>query len=192
MLGIFSWHTLVPLVPPEDHLNTTVNLSIVPDHAHDPLYPQCTPVPVGASTRITCHVTKVKGISWTWQRVHCTKLFQQSTDLSTTETCLDVVELEIHTMDVQMMHLQQNWWWHHVNKNQSPFFNLCHEAKGGPTHYCQGLSRKEVASDRIKILMILAGLKKKHFPTAQSGVRVPSFICIFVDVQFWSTERVVL
>lgn len=48
-------------------------------------------------------------------------------------------------------------------RTKVPFFNLCHEAKGGPTHYCQGLSRKEVDSDCIKILMILAGLKKKTF-----------------------------
>ncbi len=32
--GIFSWHTLGPLVPIEHHLNTTVYLSIVADHVH--------------------------------------------------------------------------------------------------------------------------------------------------------------
>ncbi len=34
MWGIFSWHTLVPLVPIEHCLNTTVYLSIVGDHVH--------------------------------------------------------------------------------------------------------------------------------------------------------------
>ncbi len=32
--GIFSWHTLGPLVPIEHCLNTTVYLSIVADHVH--------------------------------------------------------------------------------------------------------------------------------------------------------------
>ncbi len=32
--GIFSWHTLGPLVPIEHHLNTTAYLSIVADHVH--------------------------------------------------------------------------------------------------------------------------------------------------------------
>jgi len=32
--GIFSWHTLGPLVPTEHRLNTTAYLSIVADHAH--------------------------------------------------------------------------------------------------------------------------------------------------------------
>ncbi len=32
--GIFSWHTLGPLVPIEHRLNTTVYLSIVADHVH--------------------------------------------------------------------------------------------------------------------------------------------------------------
>ncbi len=32
--GIFSWHTLGPLVPIEHRLNTTVYLSIVADYVH--------------------------------------------------------------------------------------------------------------------------------------------------------------
>ncbi len=32
--GIFSWHTLGPLVPIERRLNATANLSIVTDHVH--------------------------------------------------------------------------------------------------------------------------------------------------------------
>ncbi len=34
MWGIFSWHTLGPLVPTEHRLNTTAYLSIVADHVH--------------------------------------------------------------------------------------------------------------------------------------------------------------
>jgi len=32
--GIFSWHTLGPLVPIEHNLNATAYLSIVADHVH--------------------------------------------------------------------------------------------------------------------------------------------------------------
>ncbi len=32
--GIFSWHTLGPLVPVEHRLNATAYLSIVADHVH--------------------------------------------------------------------------------------------------------------------------------------------------------------
>ncbi len=32
--GIFSWHTLVPLVPIEHRLNITAYLSIIADHVH--------------------------------------------------------------------------------------------------------------------------------------------------------------
>ncbi len=32
--GIFSWHTLGPLVPIEHRLNATAYLSIVADHVH--------------------------------------------------------------------------------------------------------------------------------------------------------------
>ncbi len=40
--GIFSWHTLSPLVPIEHHLNATAYLSNVADHVHPfmtPVYP---------------------------------------------------------------------------------------------------------------------------------------------------------
>ncbi len=32
--GIFSWHTLGPLVPTEHRLNATAYLSVVADHVH--------------------------------------------------------------------------------------------------------------------------------------------------------------
>ncbi len=34
MWGVFSWHTLGPLVPIEHRLNATAYLSIVADHVH--------------------------------------------------------------------------------------------------------------------------------------------------------------
>ncbi len=56
--GIFSWHTLGPLVPIERCLNATVYLSIVADHVH-PLWLQCT-IFWCTSSRIMHHVTKLK------------------------------------------------------------------------------------------------------------------------------------
>ncbi len=57
--GIFSWHTLGPLVPIEHRLNTTANLSIVADHVH-PFRLQCTHLLMATSSRIMHHVTKLK------------------------------------------------------------------------------------------------------------------------------------
>ncbi len=56
--GIFSWHTLGPLVPIEHRLNTTVYLSIVADHVH-PFMTTCTHL-LMTSSRIMHHVTKLK------------------------------------------------------------------------------------------------------------------------------------
>ncbi len=56
--GIFSWHTLGPLVPIEHRLNTTVYLSIVSDYVHPfmtTVYPSS-----DTSSRIMHHVTKLK------------------------------------------------------------------------------------------------------------------------------------
>ncbi len=56
--GIFSWHTLVPLVPIEHRLNATAYLSIVTDHVH----PFMTTVYLlmATSSRILHHVVKLK------------------------------------------------------------------------------------------------------------------------------------
>ncbi len=61
--GIFSWHTLDPLVPIEHCLNATAYLSIVADHVHPfmtTVYPQCTHRLMATSSRIMHHVTKLK------------------------------------------------------------------------------------------------------------------------------------
>ncbi len=57
--GIFSWHTLGPLVPIEHRLNTTAYLSIVADHVH-PFMTTVYPSSDATSSRIMQHVTKLK------------------------------------------------------------------------------------------------------------------------------------
>ncbi len=57
--GIFSWHTLGPLVPIEHCLNATAYLSIVADHVI-PLWLQCTHLLMATSSRIMHRVTKLK------------------------------------------------------------------------------------------------------------------------------------
>ncbi len=57
--GIFSWHTLGPLVPIKHCLNTTVYLSIVADHVH-PFMTTVYPSSDATSSRIMHHVTKLR------------------------------------------------------------------------------------------------------------------------------------
>ncbi len=57
--GIFSWHTLGPLVPIEHRLNATAYLSTVVDHVH-PFMITVYPSSDATSSRIMLHVTKLK------------------------------------------------------------------------------------------------------------------------------------
>ncbi len=72
--GIFSWHTLGPLVPIEHRLNATAYLSIVADHVH----PFMTTVHLssdGYFRRIMSQSSNhLRLVSWTWQLVHFTQM----------------------------------------------------------------------------------------------------------------------
>ncbi len=57
--GVFSWHTLGPLVLTEHRLNATAYLSIVADHVH-PFMTTVHPSSDATSSRIMHHVTKLK------------------------------------------------------------------------------------------------------------------------------------
>ncbi len=57
--GIFSWHTLGPLVPIDHRLNATAYLSIVADHVH-PFMTTVYHLLMAISSRIMHHVTKLK------------------------------------------------------------------------------------------------------------------------------------
>ncbi len=57
--GIFSWHTLGPLVPTENCFNAAAYLSFVADHVH-PFMTTVYPSSDATSSRIKHHVTKLK------------------------------------------------------------------------------------------------------------------------------------
>ncbi len=57
--GIFSWHTLGPLVPIEHQLNATAYLSIVANHVH-PFMTTVYPCSDATFSRIIHNVTKLK------------------------------------------------------------------------------------------------------------------------------------
>ncbi|MDF4345884.1 hypothetical protein P3386_23865 [Vibrio parahaemolyticus] len=79
--GIFSWHTLGPLVPTEHGLNTTAYLSIVAESVH-PFMTTVYPSSDGYDNEFTV-------LQWP----------PQSPDLSPIEHLWDVVEREILIMD---------------------------------------------------------------------------------------------
>jgi len=72
--GIFSWHTLGPLVPMEHSLNTTAYLSVVADHVH-PFITTVTHSLMVTSSRITHHVTKLKSSPTGFLNITMSSLF---------------------------------------------------------------------------------------------------------------------
>ncbi len=105
--GIFSWHTLGPLVPIEHRLNATAYLSIVADHVH-PFMTTVYPSSDATSSRIMHHVTKLKSSQTGFLNITILlKWPPQSLDLNPIEHLWDVVERKICIMDVQPTNLQQ-------------------------------------------------------------------------------------
>ena len=108
--GIFSWHTLGPLVPIEHRVNATACLSIVADHVH-PFMTTVYPSSDGyfQQDNAPCHKTRIIS-DWFLEHDNeftVLKCPPQSPDLSPIEHLRHVVEREIRIMDVQPTNLKQ-------------------------------------------------------------------------------------
>ncbi len=107
--GIFSWHTLGLLVPIKHHLNATVYLSIVADHVHPFMTTVYHLLMYFQQDNASCHKDQIISDCFLEHDNEFTLLKwpPQSPDLNPIEQLWDVVEREIHIMDVQLTNLQQ-------------------------------------------------------------------------------------
>ncbi len=147
--GIFSWHTLGPLVPTEHCLNATAYLSIVADHVH----PFMTTVYTSSDgyfqkDNAPCHKAQIISFLEHDNEFTLLKCPPQSPDLNPIEHLWDVVELEIRIIDVQPTNLLQlrnaimSIWTEiseecvqHLVESMPRRIKAVLKAKGGPTRY---------------------------------------------------------
>ncbi len=120
--GIFSWHTLGPLVPIEHRLNATVYLSIVADHVH-PFMTTVYPSSDGyfQQDNAPCHKAQIIS-DWFLEHDNEFTLLKcplQSPDLNPMERLCDVVEREIRIMDCAADKSAATVWCYHVNMDQN-------------------------------------------------------------------------
>ena len=102
MWGMFYWRTLDLLIPISHGLNTTAYLTTIAEHVH-PFMATIYHLLMAASSKIMHHVTKQKSqtdfINMKMSLVYFSGLSSQH--------LWDVVEWEIHSMNMQMTDLQK-------------------------------------------------------------------------------------
>ncbi len=149
--GIFSWHTLGPLVPIVHHLKATAYLSIVADHVHlfmTTVYPSS--YGYFQQDNVSCHKAQIIS-DWFLEHDNELTLLKwppQSPDLNPIEHLWDVLEWEILIMDVQPTNLLQlrdaimSIWttiteecFQHLFKSMPRRIKAVLKAWGGPTWY---------------------------------------------------------
>uniref|UniRef100_A0A8C1LXF1 Transposable element Tc1 transposase n=1 Tax=Cyprinus carpio TaxID=7962 RepID=A0A8C1LXF1_CYPCA len=149
--GMFSWHTLGPLVPIGHRLNATAYLSIVSDHVH-PFMTTMYPSSDGYFQQDNAPCHKARIIS-NWFLEHdneftVLKWPPQSPDLNPIEHLWDVVERELRALDVHPTNLHQlqdailSIWaniskecFQHLVESMPRRIKAVLKAKGGQTQY---------------------------------------------------------
>ncbi len=148
--GIFSWHTLGPLVPIERHLNAAAYLSIVADYVH-PFMTTVYPSSDGyfQQDNAPCHKAQIIS-DWFLEHDNEFTLLKwppQSPDLNPIEHLWNVVEREIRIIDVHPTNLQQlrdvlsimtkisKECFQHLVESMPQIIKTVLKAKGGPTRY---------------------------------------------------------
>ncbi len=152
--GIFSWLTYVPI---EHCLNATSYLSIVVDHVH-PFMTTVSPSPDDyfQQDNAPCHKAQIIS-DWFLEHDNEFTLLKwppQSPDLNPIEHFWDVMEREIHIMDVQPTNLQQlrdaimSIWTKISEECFNTLLNLCHE------ELRQFLKQKRIQPGTSKVYLI--------------------------------------
>ncbi|XDV46894.1 hypothetical protein PO909_016698 [Leuciscus waleckii] len=153
--GMFSWHTLGPLVPIGHRLNATAYLSIVSDHVH-PFMTTMYPSSDGYFQQDNAPCHKARIIS-NWFLEHDNEFTvlkwqsqsqSQSPDLNPIEHLWDVVERELRALDVHPTNLHQlqdailSIWaniskecFQHLVESMPRRIKAVLKAKGGQTQY---------------------------------------------------------